>query len=141
MVLVEAFSVADVDSWSLSKYGIPEPPRDARADALDADVGLVVVPGLAFDRNCKRLGQGAGFYDAWLASLAEAHAARGLPRPLLVGVALSAQILPLKDSRESDTSEAVDFLESVPTELHDFVLDVVLSPDGAFHRRGTDEPR
>jgi 5-formyltetrahydrofolate cyclo-ligase len=45
-----------------NRYGIPEPaPRQSelRADQLD----LVLVPLVAFDPCCNRLGMGAGFYD------------------------------------------------------------------------------
>ena len=37
--------------------------------------GIVVVPGLAFDRECRRLGQGRGYYDRYLAAMAGRAAA------------------------------------------------------------------
>jgi 5-formyltetrahydrofolate cyclo-ligase len=46
---------------------------------------LVLVPMLAFDRACRRLGYGAGFYDRTLAALRRAAAIRA------VGLAFSAQ--------------------------------------------------
>jgi 5-formyltetrahydrofolate cyclo-ligase len=60
-------------------------PRDrvpVRTQALD----LVVVPGVAFDTACHRLGRGAGVYDRFLASLGTATRR--------VGVALDARIVP-----------------------------------------------
>jgi 5-formyltetrahydrofolate cyclo-ligase len=116
MVLVEAFSMADVKDFPRSNWGIPEPPRgEARPDALEALVDLVVVPGVAFDGEGGRLGHGAGFYDNWIARADAAAAAAAAARPATVGVCLAAQVLPAS--------------ESVPREAHDRVLDAVLAPD------------
>ncbi|MGC4019856.1 MAG: 5-formyltetrahydrofolate cyclo-ligase [Muricomes sp.] len=44
-------------------YGIMEPPAKNRACGTDV---LVIMPGVAFDRQCNRIGYGAGFYDSYL---------------------------------------------------------------------------
>ena len=116
MAMVEAFSMADIDAFPRSNWGIAEPPRDDnREDALAARVDLVVVPGVAFDAENGRLGHGAGFYDNWLARADAAADAAAVARPATVGVCLGAQVLPPS--------------ERVPREAHDRVLDVVLAPD------------
>ena len=48
--------------------GIPEPMAECRQiDPLEVD--WVLVPGLAFDGKCSRLGRGAGYYDRLLPTL------------------------------------------------------------------------
>ena len=75
----------DGDGWAQGAYGIPEPPRlpgrPPRTDGFD----LVLVPGVAFDRMGRRLGQGLGYYDRFLARL---------PGDVLrVGLAYSDQVV------------------------------------------------
>ena len=55
-------------------YGMLEPGEDCPLVGKDA-IGLVLVPGLAFDPSGSRLGQGGGFYDRWLADYAGCTAA------------------------------------------------------------------
>ncbi len=46
--------------------GIPEPIADG--PVADDRTALVLMPGLAFDREGRRIGYGGGFYDKFLAS-------------------------------------------------------------------------
>ena len=52
------------------KWNIPEPGKDAeRVPAEILEEALFLVPGVAFDENCGRLGRGKGIYDRMLGSL------------------------------------------------------------------------
>jgi 5-formyltetrahydrofolate cyclo-ligase len=53
------------------EYGILEPPSTAEAWA-PANIDLIVVPGVAFDRRGYRIGYGKGYYDRTLHPL-EGH--------------------------------------------------------------------
>jgi len=61
----------------------------------------VIVPGLAFGKDCYRLGRGRGFYDRWLTELA-GHK---------IGVGYDHQLI-----------------ETVPREEHDVQLGGVATP-------------
>ena len=68
---------------------------------------LLIVPLLACDRECWRLGYGGGFFDRTLAALQ--------PRPVTVGLAYAHGYIP--------------WLEAEP---HDVPLDAILTEDGEF---------
>jgi 5-formyltetrahydrofolate cyclo-ligase len=79
--------------------GIPEPPAGSPAVATDA-IDLFVVPGVAFDLDGGRLGQGVAYYDRTLP----------LAPGKKVGLAYDFQVVP-----------------RVPMEPHDVRMDLVVT--------------
>ena len=58
-----SFRRATFDVLAPGRYGLPEPPPEAPALSPEGARGIVVVPGLGFDRAGRRIGTGKGYYD------------------------------------------------------------------------------
>jgi 5-formyltetrahydrofolate cyclo-ligase len=64
-----AVLIKSLTELKAGSYGIQE-PLDVPQNYLSADeLDLVIVPGVAFDRQNNRLGRGAGYYDRFLSKL------------------------------------------------------------------------
>ena len=72
----------DRSSLRLGAFHIEEPQGD-EVCSID-DVELVIVPGVAYDRACNRVGRGKGFYDRYLSQFSGCT----------IGVVYSDYILP-----------------------------------------------
>lgn len=62
MQVLELMSISDIETFPKNSWGIPEPSSELdeaswRALAFAA-VDLVIVPGVGFDANCRRMGHG-----------------------------------------------------------------------------------
>ena len=86
--------------------GIPEPTDDA-ITILPSEIDLAVIPGVAFDRCCNRLGRGKGFYDRLIPSL----------KCPLIGLGFDFQVV-----------------DQVPVEIFDRKLDMVITQSNLFYR-------
>jgi 5-formyltetrahydrofolate cyclo-ligase len=89
------FLIRNLEELSPGCWGIHEPPDDEDRAILPAEADIIIVPGVAFDDNCNRLGHGKGYYDRFLGSLnrklkPDGHEAKSY----FAGLAYEEQIVP-----------------------------------------------
>jgi 5-formyltetrahydrofolate cyclo-ligase len=112
---LELFWLENMDELELGMYRILEPKvelRDVAAKRLTpTDLDLVMVPGVAFDRNGGRTGHGKGYYDKLLQ-----HARKDAP---LVALSFECQLF-----------------EEIPAESHDIFMDKVVTEDVVYVGKG-----
>lgn len=87
----------------LGSFHIEEPIGDHTTDP--AEIELVVVPGVAYDRKGRRLGRGKGFYDRFLQHT----------KATKIGVGYEFQLL-----------------DELPAESHDISMDIVITQNNTI---------
>ena len=107
---LDLFHVKNIDTDLVpGVWGILEPNPERCAKILAEDIEFVLVPGVAFDAQCNRLGYGGGFYDRLLEDLG--------PFASLVAPTFALQIV-----------------ERVPIEVHDIPLNVIVTEEQKYVR-------
>jgi 5-formyltetrahydrofolate cyclo-ligase len=107
------FHLQNLDELTVGMYKILEPKPELRTlpekqvDAKELD--LVMVPGVAFDRRCARMGHGKGYYDKLLENTR--------PGTPLVALAFECQLF-----------------SEIPVAEHDVFMDKVIT-EGAVYRQ------
>ena len=111
-IMAPRIDAADLklSSWFVDgHFGVHEPPADHNS-IVEPD--LIILPGLAFDRQGNRLGWGKAYYDSYLAS-------RGADvdsdYPVTLGAALEGQLI-----------------DDVPSAEHDIALCGLITPSGVI---------
>ena len=112
---LELFLLENMEELELGMYKILEPKNELRTieakRLMPADLDLVMVPGVAFDRNGGRTGHGKGYYDKLLQ-----HARLDAP---LIALAFECQLF-----------------EKIPAESHDIYMDKVVTEDAVYPGKG-----
>ena len=108
---MEAIEPGDEEgAWTDSGYkGIMEPVREKGVIVAPEDIDLVVAPCSAFDDECRRLGQGGGFYDRYLPKCSDAD---------MIAVAFEVQRA-----------------EEIPTDEYDFAVPAVATEKRLIRRK------
>ncbi|OVE73682.1 5-formyltetrahydrofolate cyclo-ligase [bacterium B13(2017)] len=105
--LLEFYSISSIEDLELGKFGILEPRSSLTKLKELNDLDLIIVPGIAFDINCNRLGRGKGFYDRCLSQLKK--------DVVRVGLAYDNQVL-----------------DNLPHNEYDQPVDYVITPSQVF---------
>lgn len=112
---LELFHLTNPEELAIGMYRILEPKAELRTvDAHKVDVkeiDLIIVPGVAFDREGGRTGHGKGYYDKLLE-----HARPDTP---LVALAFECQLF-----------------DKIPMQDHDVYMDKVITEKAAYSGRG-----
>ena len=95
--------IKSFDDLVSGMYGTQEPSSERRIKMNPEIFDLVIVPGVAFDRQGGRLGHGKGYYDRFLEGT----------RAFRLALAFDCQLL-----------------KTVPTEIHDVPMNAILSESG-----------
>ena len=105
------FRLEDMAELGPGAFGIEEPPPKLRVlpqKSVDpAQIDLAIVPGVAFDPQGGRIGQGKGYYDRFLQSI-QSHAK-------FISPAYDCQIFP-----------------SIPTTPHDIPVDIIVTENKIY---------
>ena len=91
----------DKNAFTVGSYGILEPDPTRSVEVQPEELELIIAPAVAFDHECRRLGQGGGYYDRLFEKA----------RCFTVGVGYDFQLV-----------------DELPFEKHDVALDTVLLP-------------
>lgn len=112
---LELFWLESMDELELGMYRILEPTAAMRTverkKLTPSDLDLVMVPGVAFDRNGGRTGHGKGYYDKLLQ-----HARHDAP---LIALSFECQLF-----------------EQIPAENHDIYMDKVVTEAAVYQGKG-----
>jgi 5-formyltetrahydrofolate cyclo-ligase len=112
---LELFHLENMDELAVGMYKILEPKPELRLlsnkQVEAADLDLIMVPGVAFDRTGARMGHGKGYYDKLLQ-----HARPDAP---LVALAFECQLFP-----------------EIPTAPHDIFMDMIITEKAVYAGKG-----
>lgn len=97
---MEFYEIKDLEGLINGSYNIPE-PNPCKSIKDDVYSGLMIMPGLAFDKFHHRIGYGGGFYDKYL----EAH----------------------KDFTKVALCYDFQVLDYIETKSHDIEVDIIVS--------------
>lgn len=95
------------DGLNIGAYGIREPKKDPYNELNVEDIDILIVPAVAYDKDCYRLGYGGGFYDRFIENLRE--------DAITIGIAFDLQIF-----------------DSIPKENHDAQLNYVITENNMY---------
>lgn len=99
-----ALKIHNFNNMSVDKWGIIE-PKSVDKSNMGTDFDLIIMPGIAFDKQGNRIGYGGGYYDKYISKLNNASN--------LLALAYDFQII-----------------QDIESESHDIKVDFILTNKG-----------
>lgn len=114
--MIEIGSMEEIDSLvPHGPFKLREPHHPGRTCFDDGGLDLIILPGMAFTKDCKRLGHGKGFYDCFLGRHDEWSAQNNIPIPFKVAIGAREQLV-----------------DDIPLEHHDRIMDSIVVDTDLF---------
>ena len=92
---------------NIGAYGIREPNKDISNEIDVKNIDVLIVPAVAYDKNCYRLGYGGGYYDRFIERLRD--------DAITIGIAFDLQLF-----------------DSIPKEEHDAQLNYIITESSTY---------
>ena len=92
---------------NIGTYGIREPNKDLSNEIDVKNIDVLIVPAVAYDKNCYRLGYGGGYYDRFIERLRD--------DAITIGIAFDLQLF-----------------DSIPKEEHDAQLNYIITESSTY---------
>ena len=99
---IESYIIKGTENLTRSSLSILEPDPSKHASISAMEIDFIIVPGIGFSPEGKRIGRGGGYYDRFLGTVSEPT--------LKVGVAFNSQIT-----------------ADIPTQKHDIPVDLLIT--------------
>lgn len=106
--VMKAVIVPSFEALEIGKFNIRTVRNELRSFIDVKNINLIIVPGLAFDLECNRLGLGGGYYDKFLSQAIIAKK---------IALAYNFQLV-----------------KKLPSEIHDVKLDMILTESEEIER-------
>ncbi|MBW2992053.1 5-formyltetrahydrofolate cyclo-ligase [Candidatus Woesearchaeota archaeon] len=103
---IQISKLNDFNELKQGKYNILEPIKKQK---YNKNIDIIIVPGVAFDENCSRIGFGKGYYDRFLEKY---------KNTLKIALAFEEQII-----------------NNIPKEPHDKKVDMIITEKRIMRRR------
>jgi 5-formyltetrahydrofolate cyclo-ligase len=92
---------------NIGAYGIREPNKYISNEIDVKNIDVLIVPAVAYDKNCYRLGYGGGYYDRFIERLRD--------DAITIGIAFDLQLF-----------------DSIPKEEHDAQLNYIITESSTY---------
>ena len=121
MIMYRLQTYEEIETFPRNKWGIPEPAITDQLSHCKEEyfntIDGIIVPAVAFDKNCGRVGHGKGYYDYFIDSINKSNSLSGRKLPITIGIGFDEQVY-----------------DEVPMDENDQTLNFVVTPSSVYKK-------